>query len=297
MPLVTDLPAIRGEYRENANLAKTTWFGVGGNAEILFRPKDSEDLAYFVSQINEDLDINVLGVGSNLLIRDGGIRGIVVKLGREFTKITHNSDVITVGAGCLNYNLATFCKEHSLSGLEFLIGIPGGIGGSIAMNAGSYGLDISSCLISAKAINSDGDIVNLRNEDIGFVYRGNMMGEGWIFTEACFRIVKDDQDKIIAKMNQISEIRESTQPIHSKTSGSTFKNPSGHKAWELIDKAGCRGLKIGDAIVSEKHCNFLINLGAACAKNIEDLGEEVKKRVFEKSGIMLDWEIKIIGDK
>jgi len=297
MSLLSLLPEVRGEYRENANIAKTTWFGVGGQAEVLFRPKDVDDLANFRGKISSDIKVSILGVGSNLLIRDGGIKGVVIKLGKSFVEMIYSNKIIEVGAGALNYNLANYCKDLSLSGLEFLVGIPGSVGGSIAMNAGAYGSDISSQLLKVEAIDRDGNITILRNEDVGFVYRGNTLDEGWIFTKAWFKISEGNKEEIENRMQEIHSARENSQPIRSKTSGSTFKNPTGYKAWELIDRSGCRGLKIGDAIVSEKHCNFLINLGNATASDIEDLGEEVRRRVLNQTGIDLMWEIIRIGDK
>ena len=203
MSLISRLPEVRGEYRENANLARTTWFGVGGHAEILFRPKDIEDLAHFIKLVPKDIPINIIGVGSNLLIRDNGIGGVVIKLGRGFVDITHTNSLIVAGAGGLNFNVATFCKDNCLSGLEFLIGIPGSIGGALAMNAGAYGADVSSVLVSAEAIDPEGNIVNLRQEDFGFIYRGNTLPEGWIFTKACFKIARDSQNEKLTKVDNL----------------------------------------------------------------------------------------------
>lgn len=294
--LISLLPKVRGSYRENANLAKTNWFNVGGSAEVLFRPADVNDLAFFLKERPKDIPITILGVGSNLLVRDGGIKGVVIKLGRGFTGITKNGNYINAGAGALSFNTAMFSASSGLSGLEFLSGIPGTIGGALFMNAGAYGSDVSSVLIEAEIVDEGGDIHYLPVEDIGYVYRGNTLPDGIIFTKAIFKGATESVKNVEQRIKEIQDKRQSSQPIKERTSGSTFKNPTGEKAWELIDKAGCRGLQIGDAQVSEKHCNFFINKGNATAKDIEDLGEEVRKRVKEKSGIELQWEVRIIGE-
>lgn len=291
------LPEVRGSYRQNADLSKINWFNVGGHAEIMFRPADSDDLIYFLKNKPQDLAVTVLGVGSNLLVRDGGIDGVVVRLGRGFTDISHEGDFVHAGAGALSFNVANAVADYGLEGLEFLVGIPGTIGGALAMNAGAYGGDIASVLESAQAVDESGTLHNLTPQDIGYVYRGNTLPEGMIFTSCVLRAVHGDKDKIKARLAEITSTREETQPIRSKTSGSTFKNPTGLKAWQLIDEAGCRGLRIGGAQVSEKHCNFFINTGNATSEDIENLGEEVKKRVKEKTGVELVWEVKIIGKK
>jgi len=295
MKLIDSLPEIRGQYREHANLAKTNWFGVGGEAEVLFRPEDSADLCHFLANKPKSVPVTVIGVGSNLLIRDGGIDGVVIRLGRGFTGMQVQGNLVHAGAGALDYNLAIFCKDHAIAGLEFFSGIPGTVGGALAMNAGAYGGDTASILISAEAIDEMGQLHELSAVDIGFIYRGNTIPDGWIFTKAIFKGEHSNIDSIAHKINLIATKREATQPIRTKTTGSTFANPQGMSAWELIDKAGCRGLTIGDATVSEKHCNFLINQGNATAKDLEDLGEEVRRRVFEASGVMLEWEVKRIG--
>lgn len=291
------LPEVRGSYRQNVNLSKTNWFNVGGMAEVLFRPADEDDLAYFLTNLPDDIPVTVIGVGSNLLVRDGGIDGVLVKLGRGFTDITSMGDEIHAGAGALSFNVATYSQQCGITGLEFLCGIPGSIGGALAMNAGAYGSDTSSILIYANAVDEAGNIHKLSPEDIGYVYRGNTLPEGIIFTKGVFQGQRGDILDIRKKMDEISSQREETQPIRSRTSGSTFKNPDGQKAWKLIDEAGCRGLQIGGAQVSEKHCNFFINTGDATATDIENLGEEVRKRVKEKTGVTLEWEVKIIGKK
>lgn len=295
--LLDILPTTTGTYRENADLSKTNWFNVGGKAEVLFRPKDMEDLSHFLYNKPANLRVTVLGVGSNLLVRDGGIDGVVIKLGRGFTEVKADGDVITAGAGALSFNVATFAASHGIGGLEFMVGIPGTVGGGLAMNAGAYGSDISSVLKEAEVLDDSGNLHKLKPEDIGYVYRGSTLPDGMIFLKGVFQGVRGDAAKIMESMNKITSEREATQPVKSRTSGSTFKNPAGKKAWELIDAAGCRGLKIGGAQVSEKHCNFFINTGDATAADIEALGEEVRRRVKEKTGVQLEWEVKIIGKK
>lgn len=287
------LPKVRGSYRENFQLSKVTWFGVGGPADILYKPADSEDLSDFLKE--NKLPYIILGVGSNLLVRDGGISGVVIRLGREFTDISHQDDQLIVGAGALDVNVSKYCADHAIAGLEFLSGIPGVMGAAVAMNAGAYGGEIADFLIKVEAIDSKGNIIILSKDDCGFKYRGNSLSDDLIFTKLYLKASPGNCAEIHEKIAQIQQAREASQPIRSKTSGSTFKNPAGHKAWQLIDQAGCRGLKLGDAIVSQLHCNFLINQGNASAKDIEELGELVRERVFAQSGILLEWEIKIIG--
>ncbi|MFN7039401.1 MAG: UDP-N-acetylmuramate dehydrogenase [Alphaproteobacteria bacterium] len=296
MRLLDYLPKVQGTYRENASLSKTNWFNVGGPAEILYKPKDAEDLAFFLKNKPRNITYIVIGCGSNLIVRDKGIEGVVIKLTREFTSCIADKDLITVGAGCLSYNLAMFAMNNSIGGIEFLSGIPGTIGGNLAMNAGAYGGDISSILQTAILLDDQGNFHELTSNDIGYFYRGNNLPKNWIFTACKLKGYIEDYNIIKVKIDDISIKREQTQPVRTKTSGSTFKNPiEGKKAWQLIDEAGCRGLKIGGAIVSEKHCNFFINENNATAKDLEILGEEVRKRVKEKTGVELEWEIKIIG--
>ncbi len=295
---IDKLPKIQGSYRENADLSKTNWFGVGGAAEVLFRPASADDLAYFLQNKPTDVRITILGVGSNLLVRDGGIDGVVIKLGRGFTDIKCEDLHVHASAGALGYNTAIMCAQNNIAGLEFLSGIPGTIGGALAMNAGAYGSDVSSVLVSAQAIDEAGQIHELAPVDIGYVYRGNTLPEGIIFTKAVFKGKRGEAAEIQTRIDEITAMRSETQPVKSRTSGSTFKNPPGNKkAWQLIDEAGCRGLQIGGAQVSEKHCNFFINTGNATSSDIEILGEQVRTRVLEKSGIELKWEVNIIGNK
>lgn len=293
--LLSQLPEIRGTYRQNANLAKTNWFNVGGGAEILFRPADVDDLAFFLQNKPKGIPITVLGVGSNLLVRDGGIDGVVIKLGRGFTEIAKSHETIIAGAGALSFNTAMFAAQVGIAGLEFLSGIPGTIGGALAMNAGAYGSDTASHLLEAEAVDEAGNIHRLTVEDIGYVYRGNTLPDGMIFTKGIFKGTLDKPNAIKERIDTIQQKRQDSQPVRERTSGSTFKNPQGMHAWELIDKAGCRGLRIGGAQVSEKHCNFFINTGDATAQDIESLGEEVRRRVKETSGVELQWEVQIIG--
>ena len=291
------LPKIRGTYRFNFSLASITWFAVGGEADVLFKPQDQDDLIYFLKNKPKDLKYFVLGVGSNLLIRDGGFRGAVIRLGKEFSKIEQLEDQLIVGAGALDLNVSLFAAENEIEGLEFLSGIPGVIGAALAMNAGAYGKEISDVLIRAEAIDEEGKLHILDKEEFGFIYRGNSLQKKYIFTKAYLKAKKGNALEIKERLDAIRKQREATQPIRSKTGGSSFKNPPGYKAWELIDQAGCRGLSIGDAEISTKHCNFLINKGNASAAQIEELGELVRKRVYDNSGINLEWEIKIIGEK
>ena len=294
----SSLPEVRGEYRFNTPLAKATWFGVGGPADIIFRPADIDDLAHFLKNKPKDLEVLVLGVCSNVILRDGGFRGCIIRLGRSFVDIRCESENIIAGAGALDANVARFSAENSISGLEFLVGVPGTIGGALAMNAGAYGTEIKDILVSAKAIDEKGNLIELKNSDFGFTYRKNSLPSSLIFVEATFKGAKGNKEESLLKMKNISDAREATQPVRTKTGGSTFKNPAGDKkAWQLIDEAGFRGYKKGGAMVSDKHCNFLINTGDAKASDIEELGDEVKAKVKQLTGIELEWEIKRIGDK
>lgn len=287
------------KVRQNVDLSKTNWLRVGGFAEYLFKPENTQDLSEFLAQLPSEIPVTVLGVGSNIIVRDGGVDGVVVKLGRGFTECKELSEdcCIEVGAGVLDINASLFAAERDIAGLEFLSGIPGTIGGAVRMNAGAYGRDISQVLVEAEIVKRNGDVRRLKNAEIGFVYRNSNFPLGAIVTSAVLRGEEGNKIEIADKIEQISKAREETQPIRTRTGGSTFKNPDGQKAWELIDKAGCRGLTIGGAQMSELHCNFMINTGNATAADLENLGEEVIKRVFEKTGIMLEWEIKRIGKR
>jgi UDP-N-acetylmuramate dehydrogenase len=293
--IASPLPAVRGSYTENAPLKDLVWFRAGGNAEMLFRPADANDLAAFLSEKPEGLPVSVIGVGSNLLVRDGGIPGVVVRLPAAFGKATAEGNRIRAGAAALDANVARLAADNGIAGLEFLRGIPGTIGGALRMNAGCYGSEIKDILVEATALDGNGNIVKLTRADMGFTYRKSAVPDDYIFIEAVFEGARGAPDDIRARMNKLVEDREASQPVKTKTGGSTFKNPEGHKAWQLIDEAGCRGLKRGDAQVSEKHCNFLINTADAKAADIEGLGEEVRARVKAKSGVTLEWEIKRVG--
>jgi len=293
--LIKRLPKVRGSYSADVSLAKYTWFKVGGPAEVVYRPADADDLVHFLLNKPEDVPVTVIGVGSNLLVRDGGIPGVVVRLGKGFSTIEIDDDKIRAGSGALDILVSRRAAEANLTGLEFLSGIPGSIGGALRMNAGAYGQEMKDVTINAMAVDLQGNLHGLSNEELGFSYRHSDIPQDWIFTEVRLQAKPGNANTIAARMAEIKSYREDSQPIKTPTGGSTFANPEGHKAWELIDQAGCRGLKRGGAMVSEKHCNFLINTGGATAADLEGLGEEVRRRVFETSGITLKWEIRRIG--
>lgn len=293
--LIERLPPVRGRLTAGAPLAPVTWFRVGGPAEVMFRPADADDLADFLAKRPPDVPVTVIGVASNLLVRDGGVAGVVVRLGRGFAAIEASGTRVTAGAAVLDLNVAIAARVAGVGGLEFLSGIPGTIGGALRMNAGAYGREIKDVLESATALDNAGVRHELSLAEMGLSYRHCGVAEDWIFTGATLRGVEADCDAIQRRMAQIQAEREASQPIRARTGGSTFANPPGHKAWELIDRAGCRGLTRGGAMVSEKHTNFLINTGTATAVDIEGLGEEVRRRVFEKFGVTLEWEIRRIG--
>lgn len=293
--LIDRLPRPRGRLTADAALGPQTWFRAGGAAEVLFRPADVEDLAKFMAALPSDVPVTVLGVGSNILVRDGGVKGVVIRLLRGFTGISVEDGEIVAGAGALDLNVALTARDHALAGLEFLSGIPGSIGGALRMNAGAYEGDLSQVLITAEAVDRAGKVHAVPASALGFSYRHSEAPADWIFTAARLRATPGDQLAIARRIVEIDAARTDSQP-RSRTGGSTFVNPPGHKAWQLIDQAGCRGLQVGAAQVSEKHCNFLINLGEATASDIEGLGEEVRRRVLEKTGVQLEWEIRRIGE-
>lgn len=290
------LPEVRGKYRFDAPLAKTNWFGVGGNAEVLFKPEDTQDLADFMKHKPAGMPATVIGVGSNLIVRDGGIDGVVIRLGRFFNEAVLEGEVVVAGAAMMDLNLARLAAGWGRAGLEFMSGIPGTIGGALAMNAGAYGREVKDVLVYAEAVTPKGEIVMLNLAEMHYSYRHYGGPEGLIFTRAWFATTAESAEVVEARMAEIQAKREASQPIRERTGGSTFANPEGHKAWELIDKAGCRGLKIGDAQMSELHCNFMINTGEATAADLEALGEEVRRRVLEHSGVELRWEIQRVGN-
>jgi len=291
-----NLPNVRGKQERNAPLAKLTWFRVGGTADVLFTPADEEDLAQFLSALDPEVPVMPIGVGSNMLIRDGGIRGVVIRLGKNFSNIQCDGVTLTAGAGTPDIAAASAARDHEIAGLEFLRGVPGTIGGAIRMNAGAYGTEVADVFESATAVDRSGQIHQLDAGFMNFAYRHSDLPADFIVTSATFKGQPGERAAIEQRMQEISDAREESQPLRTRTGGSTFKNPNGHKAWQLVDEAGCRGLKIGGAMVSEKHCNFLINDGSATAKDIEDLGEEVRRRVLDTSGVSLTWEIRIVGE-
>jgi UDP-N-acetylmuramate dehydrogenase len=294
--LLKRLPAVRGRLEPDSELAPLTWFRAGGKAEVLFAPADEADLAQFLAAMPADIPVTVIGVGSNLLVRDGGVPGVVIRLGKGFSHVEgagHHR--IRAGAAALDVRVARVALDLGISGLTFLRGIPGTIGGALRMNGGAYGGETKDVLVEARAVDRSGGVHVLTNADMRYSYRHCGAPEDLIFTEALLQGRPGDPAEISAAMDAITQSRESTQPIKSRTGGSTFKNPPGMKSWQLIDAAGLRGFAIGPAKVSELHCNFLINEGEATAAQIEELGETIRKRVRENSGIELEWEIKRIG--
>jgi UDP-N-acetylmuramate dehydrogenase len=290
------LPDLRGRLLANQSLAELTWFRVGGPAQAMFMPVSEDDLAYFLGRAPPEISVTVIGLGSNLIVRDGGVPGIVIRLGRGFNEIKLEPGArLRVGTAVPDVKVARAAQEHAIAGLSFMRGIPGGVGGALRMNGGAYGRETKDALVEARAVDRAGRVHVLGNADMHYTYRHCGVPEDFIFTQALFAGTPGDADVIAAEMDKITEAREATQPIKSRTGGSTFKNPPGQKAWKLIDAAGCRGLVVGDAQVSEMHCNFLINRGNATAADIETLGETVRRRVRETSGVDLDWEIVRIG--
>ncbi|MEI6557255.1 MAG: UDP-N-acetylmuramate dehydrogenase [Rhodospirillaceae bacterium] len=293
--LIDRLPAVRGRLSAGAPLAGITWFRVGGPAEVMFRPADVYDLADFLAGCPADVPVTVVGVASNLLIRDGGVPGVVIRLGGPFAALRIDATSVCAGAGVLDLNIALAARLAGVAGLEFLSGIPGTIGGALRMNAGAFGRELSDVLVSAEAIDRSGRRFTVPAAELGLGYRCCGAPSDWIFVAATLRGEPGEPAEITARIDDIAKKRAETQPVRARTGGSTFANPPGHKAWELIDRAGCRGLTIGGAQVSEKHCNFLLNLGDASAADLEALGEEVRRRVFASSGVTLEWEIRRIG--
>ncbi|HEY1749456.1 MAG TPA: UDP-N-acetylmuramate dehydrogenase [Xanthobacteraceae bacterium] len=289
------MPKLRGRLLTDQSLAELTWFRVGGPAQVLFVPEDEDDLAYFFANLQPEIPVTVVGLGSNLIVRDGGVAGVVVRLGRGFGEIAVDGVNLRAGAAVPDVKVARAAQEAGLSGLSFLRGIPGSIGGALRMNGGAYGREVKDALVEARAVDRGGKVHRLSSADMGFSYRHCGVADDHVFTQALFRAEPGDRTAIAAEMDKITEAREATQPVKSRTGGSTFKNPPGQKAWQLIDAAGCRGLRVGDAQVSELHCNFLINLGKATAADIETLGETVRDRVKESAAVALEWEIKRIG--
>jgi UDP-N-acetylmuramate dehydrogenase len=293
-----ELPKPRGRLEYDVRLGAQTWFRVGGKAEILFRPEDEEDLAFFLKALPAHIPVTVIGVASNLIIRDGGIKGVVIKLGKNFAKLDHDGEVVMAGAAALDMNVAIYAMEAGLAGLAFLSGIPGTIGGAVRMNAGAYGGEMADILITAEAVDRMGARHSFTPQAMGLSYRHNAVSSDYIFTKAVMQGRAGNKAEIAREMAEIKDKRGQTQPIRAATGGSTFANPKGDKkAWQLIDEAGCRGLTRGGAMISELHCNFMINTGDATAADLEDLGEEVRARVFDKTGVMLEWEIRRVGER
>ena len=299
--LINRLPQVRGSYRENEPLAPLTWFRVGGPAQVLFKPKDAEDLAHFIKHKPADVPVMMLGVGSNMLVRDGGVPGIVVRLPASFGRIAvdGNSRQVTAGAFALDRRVAQEAAKAGIGGLAFFAGIPGTIGGALRMNAGAHGGETKDYLVKGRAISPEGELVELDASDYGHSYRNCALPADWIFVDATFQGTQSDSESETKAVAQVDAQREATQPIKSRTGGSTFKNPVGYadftSAWRVVDAAGMRGHRIGDAQVSEMHCNFLLNLGEATAFDIETLGESVRAKAFAATGVTLHWEIKRIG--
>ena len=293
--LSASMPRLAGRLVANQPLADVTWFRVGGPAQVLFMPGSEDDLAYFLAKLPSDIPVQVIGLGSNLIVRDGGVPGVTIRLGRGFNEVSVEGTQVLAGAAVPDVKVARAAADAGIAGLSFYRGVPGAVGGALRMNAGAYGGETRDVLVLANAVTRAGDLHTFTNAEMGFSYRHSEAPDDVIFTSALFEGRAGDRAAIAGEMEKITEAREATQPIKSRTGGSTFKNPPGHKAWQLIDAAGCRGLVVGGAQVSELHCNFLINLGTATAADIEALGETVRERVQATSGIVLEWEIKRLG--
>ena len=296
MSAVDTVPQVRGRLTADAPLAPLVWFKAGGRAEWLFEPKDADDLGDFISGLDPSVPVMGLGLGSNLIVRDGGVPGVVVRLGKAFARVEPVDPVtLRCGGGASGILVSSTARDAGIGGLEFLRSIPGTVGGFVRMNGGAYGREVKDILVDCQLVLRNGERVTLGLSELGYTYRHSELPEGSIVVGATFRGHAGDPEEIQAEMDRIAEEREASQPLRSRTGGSTFKNPPGTKAWKLIDAAGCRGLTVGDAQVSEKHCNFLLNLGEAKAADIEALGEEVRRRVRAQSGVELEWEIQRVG--
>ena len=288
--------ACKGKLKPNAPLAPLVWFKSGGPAEWLFEPADREDLVQFIKGLDPSTPVMALGLGSNMIVRDGGVPGVTVRLGKPFAKVERLDDVtLRCGGGASGILVSSSARDAGIAGVEFLRSIPGTVGGFVRMNGGAYGRETCEILVECEVVLRSGEVATLPVEALGYTYRHSELPDGAIVISATFRGEPGDPASIQAEMDRIAASREASQPLRSKTGGSTFKNPPGHKAWQLVDAAGCRGLRIGDAQVSEKHCNFLLNLGNASSSDIEALGEEVRRRVKDKTDITLEWEIQRIG--
>jgi UDP-N-acetylmuramate dehydrogenase len=295
---VATLPKVRGRLTPDAPLAPLVWFKSGGEAEWLFEPADVDDLTTFLTELDPHVPVMALGLGSNLIVRDGGVPGVVVRLGKAFSKIDRlDETTVRCGGGASGILVSSTARDAGIAGLEFLRGIPGTVGGFVRMNGGAYGREVSDILHCARLVLRSGEVVEWPLDQLGYTYRHSEVSEGAVVVEATFRGTPGDPAAIGAEMDAIARAREESQPLRSRTGGSTFKNPPGHKAWALVDAAGCRGLTMGGAQVSEKHCNFLLNLGSATSAEIEALGEEVRRRVEAKTHISLEWEIQRVGSE
>ena len=293
---VIDLPRVEGAVEPNGSLADFIWFRTGGPAQWLVKPKDVEDLSRLLAELDADVPVMPVGVGSNLIVRDGGVPGVVVRLPKSFAKVSvEPANRVRAGGGAMGITVASVARDAGIAGLEFLRGIPGTTGGAVRMNAGAYGREAADILVEATLVLRDGGVETWPRERLGYTYRHSDVPAGAVVVEALFEGVPGEPAAIGAEMDRIAQEREASQPLRSRTGGSTFKNPPGTKAWKLIHEAGCRGLTVGDAQVSEKHCNFLLNLGNARAADIETLGEEVRRRVLDRSGVSLEWEIQRVG--
>jgi UDP-N-acetylmuramate dehydrogenase len=298
MSVVATMPNVRGRLTADAPLAPLVWFKSGGSAEWLFEPADEDDLVGFLGDLDPAVPVMPLGLGSNLIVRDGGVPGVVIRLGKAFAKIDRvDETTLRCGGGASGILVSSTARDAGIAGLEFLRGIPGTVGGFVRMNGGAYGREVKDILTTARLVLRSGEVAEWPLDKLGYTYRHSDVPEGAVVIEATFRGTPGKPEAIGAEMDAIARAREESQPLRSRTGGSTFKNPPGHKAWALVDAAGCRGLTIGDAQVSEKHCNFLLNLGSATSADIEQLGEEVRRRVSEKSNITLEWEIQRVGMK
>jgi UDP-N-acetylmuramate dehydrogenase len=290
------LPQVSGKLKADAPLAPLVWFKSGGAAEWLFEPKDLADLQGFLRDLDPSVPVMALGLGSNMIVRDGGVPGVVIRLGKAFAKVTRADDVtLECGGGASGILVSSTARDNGIAGVEFLRSIPGTVGGFVRMNGGAYGGEVKDILIDCDVVLRDGSLVTLGNADLGYTYRHSQLPDGAVVVAARFKGRAGEPEAIQAEMDRISSSREASQPLRSKTGGSTFKNPEGHKAWQLVDEAGCRGLTLGGAQVSEKHTNFLLNVADATSSDIEALGEEVRRRVKEKSGVTLEWEIQRVG--
>jgi len=296
MSSLAELPQVKGKLKSDAPLAPLVWFKSGGNAEWLFEPADEADLVDFLRKLDPDVPVMALGLGSNMIVRDGGVPGVVVRLGKAFAKIDRlDETTLQCGGGASGILVSSTSRDAGIAGLEFLRGIPGTVGGFVRMNGGAYGREVCDILLSCRVAHRDGTIKEWPAERLGYTYRHSELPEGAVVLSAAFRGTPGQPEAIGAEMDAIARAREESQPLRSRTGGSTFKNPPGHKAWALVDAAGCRGMTLGGAQVSEKHCNFLLNTGTATSSDIEALGEEVRRRVMEKTNIELEWEIQRVG--